>query len=71
MLQPVQWFYTMRCLAHCPLVHLLSITHSEVVKTPEGSAFVNTMYDCVLQCKENSVQMTGVRCMVMRVMSMV
>lgn len=32
---------------------------------------MRTLYDCVLQCKESSVQMTGVRCMLMRVMSMV
>ena len=67
----MQWFYTLRCLAHCPWDCCFSLTPREVVKSAEGAEFMRILYDCVLQCKESSVQMTGVRCMLMRVMSMV
>ena len=43
----------------------------EAIQSASGQSLIHLLYDAVLHSGEDSVHMTGIRCMILRVMSVV
>ena len=52
-------------------MYLHRFIRREAIQSASGQTLIHSLYDAVLRSDENSMQMTGVRCMILRVMSVV